>query len=74
VSAYDGDPRVTRYNEGIYVLRLDGMPGVSGIQDARVQPSSDGSNFEAFTWGWNPIKHEFPTADEAIRSLIGDPQ
>jgi hypothetical protein len=30
--------------------------------------------FEAFTWADNPIKQEFRSTDEAIHSLIGDPQ
>jgi hypothetical protein len=74
MSAYDNHPRVQRYEDGVYVLRLDGLPGFSDRQDGRVQPTEDGSRFEAFAWTWEPVKEEFDTADEAIRSLIGDPR
>ena len=76
MSAYDNDPRVQYYDDapGIYVVRR-GEGRVRGAhREGRVQPTSDGSRFEAFAWGWEPVKEEFATADEAIKSLIGDPQ
>lgn len=76
MSAYDNDPRAQYYDDdpGIYVVRLDGGTTVMGRRDGRVQPTADGTRFEAIAWGWDPAKEEFDTADEAIRSLIGDPQ
>jgi hypothetical protein len=76
VSAYDNDPRVQYYDDdpGIFVVRLGPGRLAGSHREGRVQPTSDGSRFEAFAWGWEPVKEEFDTADEAIRSLIGDPQ
>jgi hypothetical protein len=68
MSAYDNDPRVTTHGGRIYEIELEGAP--FGV----VQPCEESFMFEAFTWADNPIKQEFRSTDEAIHSLIGDPQ
>jgi hypothetical protein len=74
VSCYDNDARVDYNGGGIYDIELPGIAGLPGSQNGRVQPCSNSFMFEAFMLTDNPIKHEFRTADEAIQSLIGDPQ
>lgn len=75
MSVYDKDDRVDCYG-GVYHVEMPGIAGVAGSIDGRVQPSH-GGGFEAFLATddpqWRRLK-TFDTADEAIRSLIGNPQ
>jgi hypothetical protein len=74
VSAYGNDDRVEYLGGGIYDIELPGIPELPGSQDGRVQPSPTNFAFEAFMMTDDPIRHEFRSADEAIRALIGEPQ
>lgn len=74
MSAYDNDDRVTYLGADTYEIELPGIPGLPGSQDGRVQPSPSNFTFEAFMLTDNPIRREFRSADDAIRSLIGEPR
>lgn len=66
MSAYDVDPRVACYNDGsLYeVDTTDGRVSVCRWGDVWALVTEPAGRFGA----------EFATDDEAIRSLIGDPQ
>jgi len=75
VSAYDEDPRVDWRGDGTYHVELPG-DGRPGSIDGYVIPIDGGTRFVAYIGlldsepeGWG-----FDTADEAIRSLIGEPK
>lgn len=70
MSAYDNDPRV-RFMDvgGMPVFYLDRPDGA----ECRVMQVS-GGRFEAASEPDRLDSPTYPTADEAIRSLIGDPQ
>jgi hypothetical protein len=72
VSAYASDNRVRLNEPGtLCLVNLSEVPRVP--DDGYVAPLPDGS-FEASA-GWSDVTRcVFATADEAIRSLIGDPQ
>lgn len=83
MSAYDNDPRVERVDE--FFLAVNGgehfVTASSGPDDWWVDPSSSSAPLEqlrtradANRWASQNARGPFPTADEAIRSLIGDPQ
>ncbi len=76
MTAYANDPRVQYYDDGpgVYVVQLGPGRLDGSLREGRVQPTSDGSRWEAFAWGWDLAKKKFGTADEAIRSLIEEPQ
>lgn len=65
MSAYVNDPRVTHFDSGA----CDVHP------DMGVRAAAEGVWY-AFPYGINEAPHAepYPTADEAIRSLIGDPR
>ncbi len=74
MSAYDNDPRVENFQGRGTLFRVSRYAGEKAI--ARVRRFLDTDVW--MVWlddpgsaepGWQ----EFPTADEAIRSLIGDP-
>ena len=68
VSAYDNDPRVTAHACGCHY----DVAGV-GVTPGMVWLRTDGS-FGGSSAASRDADEGFPTADEAIRSLIGDPQ
>ncbi len=71
MSDYDNDPRVRLEESGIYYVDLLEVPGRP--DDGYVAPRPDG-HFEASV-GWSDMTRlVYYTADDAIRSLIGDPQ
>lgn len=72
MSAYGNDDRVYLKDTGTYWVELDG-DGRDGSQDGYASPLPDG-RFEACTGVPGAESREFDTADEAIRSLIGEPQ
>jgi hypothetical protein len=75
MSAYDNDPRVTSY-EGLFGTSYIVECGTdSNSRPAVVERNFHGNGFWAF-WQYGPEGRlaETSTADEAIRSLIGDPQ
>lgn len=71
MSAYDNDPRVGRDGN---VFNIVIYPGCADERTGRVQPA--GGEWEAFglIGGGDFVRHFHATEDEAIRSLIGDPQ
>jgi hypothetical protein len=70
VSAYDKDPRVTYLGDECFHLADESR----GFDSAFVSPSPLGGFF-AFLRGEVPDEEDdFGTADEAIHSLIEDPQ
>jgi hypothetical protein len=74
VSAYDNDPRVTDLTGKGGAFAVTAVPDRAPIMMVR-------SNVEGGFTAWQPgeewafaaEKPVFPTADEAIRSLIGEP-
>ncbi len=66
MSAYVNDPRVTFGDVAVEVLRPGVLKGV-------VQPAQ-GGGFASVVQGPVFTQRVFDTADEAIRSLIGDPR
>lgn len=73
MSAYVNDDRVYLKANGTYLLELPGIAGQPGSQDGYVTPLSDG-RFEAYLGTPGSTGPVFDTADEAIRSLIGNPR
>jgi hypothetical protein len=71
VSAYDNDPRVVDRTGGGTVFTI--LPGSTTRPIGNVAPAEHGG-FVGWTDGRKPEGPGFATADEAIRSLIGDPQ
>ncbi len=71
MTAYDNDPRVTYLGDERFHLADESR----GFSAAFVSPSPYGGFF-AFLRGKEPGEEDddFGTADDAIRSLIGDPQ
>lgn len=68
-SAYANDPRVFDYGDGDYEVKLDDG------RRASVSPGATGGFIRsAYTGDLPEAVRVFDTADEAIRSLIGDPQ
>lgn len=64
MSAYDNDRRVTKVNDELFYLT--GQRGrVMRVCGGRFEAATDPERLDSPT---------FPTVDEAIRSLIGDPQ
>jgi hypothetical protein len=70
VSAYDRDPRVRALGGDRYEVRLRIDNRVGHIRPA----PEDVGGFWADLEGVGAIGQTYDTADEAIRSLIGDPQ
>jgi hypothetical protein len=76
VSAYDNDPRVVRVNDRDYRaansitfgVRLNALPGWRACFDPVT------GRWEAYREGIRHLAEFYPSADEAIRSLIGDPR
>jgi hypothetical protein len=68
VSAYDQDPRVRKVSQDAFYVT--GSPGEPAARVMRVS----GGRFEAATEPERLDNPTFATADEAIRSLIGDPK
>jgi hypothetical protein len=73
MSAYDNDDRVYLKPSGSYWIELPGTAGWAGSQDGYVTPLPNGK-FEAYLGVEGAEARQFDTADDAIRSLIGDPQ
>lgn len=73
MSAYDNDLRVTPRQSGCFHVELEGVAGRRGSQDGYVIQLSDGY-FEVRVGSPDAIGRPFDTADEAIRSLIGEPR
>jgi hypothetical protein len=85
MSAYDNDPRVDWVNEYFCVIstsedRFDvaaDQPQEFWISPSLSSPSMRAAGLktrdEAEQWMQRVTRGPFPTADEAIRSLIGDP-
>lgn len=73
MSAYDNDPRVTRTDDAAGAYQLQ-HPGDYRVM--RVWQRRDGSWVAQPYGGPTPGGYlgEYATADEAIRSLIGDPE
>ncbi|MGK5682440.1 hypothetical protein [Actinoplanes sp. URMC 104] len=69
MNAYTGDPRVTDHGHGHY--EVSHRPG--GVPTGCVQRRCGGV-FVAIVDGADPNPPQFASADEAIRSLIGDPR
>jgi hypothetical protein len=69
VSAYDNDPRVTDLTGKGGAFAVTAVPDRAPIMMVRSftawQPGEE--------WAFAAEKPVFPTADEAIRSLIGEP-
>lgn len=78
MSAYDNDPRVENFQGRGNLYRVSRHPGEDPV--ARVRRFLDSDSWAVWPGGTGPAEpewqewQEFPTADEAIRSLIGDPQ
>lgn len=73
MSAYDNDPRVTDLRTGAYIVTLDS----GGLVDIERGMTDCGPGFLQYPRKGVTVDMPlaiFPTADEAIRSLIGDPQ
>jgi hypothetical protein len=69
VSAYDNDARVTKVDDGFY--RVTCCPGEGPV--GKVGPGLYGG-FVAYIDEDDVTGPGFNSADDAIRSLIGDPQ
>lgn len=87
MSAYDNDPRVRKVNAGYYSVTAPGGPFNVSIWDDpdawSVGPAIGSELFrnaglrsreDADRWAEETTTGPFGTADEAIRSLIGDPR
>lgn len=74
MSAYANDGRVYLKDSGAYHVELPG-DGRPGSIDGYVVPIDGGTRFVAYIGllDSEPEGRGFDTADEAIRSLIGDP-
>ena len=75
MSAYANDSRVENFQGRGNLYRVSRQPG--GEPVARVRRFLDSDLWAVWPGGNGPADpdwREFPTADEAIRSLIGDPQ
>ena len=70
MSAYDNDPRVTRASHDFFCVVC---PADFGTVGATVFPNREDGGWAAQVEGGHRLT-TFPTADEAIRSLIGDPR
>ncbi len=73
MSAYDNDSRVTDLRTGQYVVRLDN----GCLVDIEREMTQYGPGFLRYPRKGVTVDMPlaiFDTADEAIRSLIGDPQ
>lgn len=71
MSAYDNDPRVRKVGQDAFYVTC--CPSLDEAPAGRVMRVS-GGRFEAATEPDRLDNPTFGTADDAIRSLIGDPQ
>ncbi len=71
MSAYDNDPRVRRVNDRFFIVETD--TGRCGVDEARRGEWFAGGRVDADSAPSN-LTGPYPSPDEAIASLIGDPR